>query len=580
MSKTTGKSAHTLSASEVDIEGLFTGSEQLVVPDYQRDYSWKRRQWDDLWDDLRALTDQRETHFLGSIVVIEYKEGGLKRKELVDGQQRVSTIALLLCAIRDKFQEAGEEYEDIPRLINNFLWIESNVSGEKHQKVKLNTYHNTDFKRILEGNPDTVGDSQVKEAYDHFASKVEGCRNDTVEEIRRELIQSVSVVEIKCGSQMSAFRLFESLNDKGLDLGAVDLMKNRIFMEANENASLDESRIKDLWESIMNKLRPELDENYRFFSHYYMSSSKPETNDAVSKRMLHDYTDKLIEGELKEVGMDLEDFLEDMHDVSDLYIDIVNCEVDAGFKKGKLQELNKELESVQIKNNRIRTLLLKIIDKYDETGDVMEALHILEILNTRNKIAGRDSNVSRDRFWSRASSMIDDKEKPNKYLRRLTKERAPNDTVLKQRMVSREFKKNEFTKYILDSIEEDHYMKSGGRGKTISDRSMVDIEHIAPSKAFSAKKYSSWQRYLDCEESEFEEYKKRIGNLTLLEDSPNRRAGDQPYEEKKKMYQTETDFKMTEAVAEEYDEWGIDQIQERSKSLAEIATEIWNFDNV
>jgi uncharacterized protein with ParB-like and HNH nuclease domain len=580
MSKTTGKSAHTLSAGEVDIEGLFTGSEQLVVPDYQRDYSWKKRQWDDLWDDLRALTDERETHFLGSIVVIEYKEGGLKKKELVDGQQRVSTITLLLCAIRDKFQEAGEEYDDIPRLINNFLWIESNVSGEKHQKVKLNTYHNTDFKRILEGNPDTVGDSQVKEAYDHFASKVEGCRNDTVEKIRRELIQSVSVVEIECGSQMSAFRLFESLNDKGLDLGAVDLMKNRIFMEANENSSLDESRIKDLWESIMNKLRPELDENYRFFSHYYMSSSKPETNDAVSKRMLHDYTDELIEGELKKVGMDLEDLLEDMHDVSDLYIDIVNCEVDAGFEKGKLQELNRELEAVQIKNNRIRTLLLKIIDKYDEIGDVMEALHILEILNTRNKISGRDSNVSRDRFWSRASSMIDDKENPNKYLRRLAKERAPNDTVLKERMVSREFKKNEFTKYILDSIEEGYYMKSGGRGKTISDRSMVDIEHIAPSKAFSAKKYSSWQRYLDCEESEFEEYKKRIGNLTLLENSPNRRAGDQPYKEKKKMYETETDFKMTEAVAEEYDEWGIDQIQERSDSLAEIATEIWNFDNV
>ena len=577
MSQTTGKS-YALSAGEVDIEGLFTSNQQLVVPDYQREYSWKRSQWDDLWNDLRALISERDTHFLGSIVVINYKDDGVKKKELVDGQQRISTISLLLCAIRDEF-EGENEYEDVPELIENFLWIESNVSGEKHQKVKLNEYHNSDFESILNGNADTVEDSQVKEAYDYFKSKVKGSNNETIEQIRRELIQSVSMVEIDCGSQMSAFRLFESLNDKGLDLGAVDLMKNRVFMEANEDSDIDENRVKDLWESIMNKIRPELDQNYRFFSHYYMYLSEPETKDNVSKRKLHDYTDELIDSKLEQNGMGMEELLEDMDKLADLYIDIVNCEVDGGFQPGKLQELNKKLESAQIKNNRIRTLLLKILDEYDNADDVIEALHILEVLNIRNKVAGRDSNTSRDRFWSRICSMMNNKENPNRYLRQVAEERTPNDTVMKDRMVNREFKANDFTKYVLDSIEEKYYMKSGGQGKTIADRSTVDIEHIAPRNSFTAKKYSTWQQYLSCSEDEFEEYKNRIGNLTLLENSPNRKASDQPFEDKLHIYKNETDFKMSENIHEEYAEWGIEQIEHRSEKLAEIATEIWSFDN-
>lgn len=573
-------SGFSLSADDLVISEVLEGTKQIQVPDYQREYSWGKDQWSELWDDVYALTRERDNHFLGSIVVIEKNSGEMKTLELVDGQQRLTTISIFLCAMRDRF-DGDEEFDNLADLIDdNFLQIQNPSTGNWHQKIQLNKFHNDDFDRILNGNVDLVSDSQLKEAYEYYASKLEGFESEKVQQLYDNLIQSVYIVQIECGSEVSAFQLFESLNDKGLDLGAVDLVKNRLFMEANENDSIDENRVKDLWEEIMSVIRPEMTQYYRFFSHYFMSISNPSVRDNVSKNKLYDHVDDLLESGLAKEGLTVEEMLEDMLDKSYVYVDIMNCEVNEGFQANKLQDLNSKLESVQIKNDRIRTLLLKIIIEYDSADDVLEALHILEVLNTRDKIAGRDSNTSRDRFWSKLCSMLDKDANPNEYLRRIAESRAPNDTIMKEQVVSREFKNNDFTKYILDRIEEEHYMKTGGREKTVGDRSTVDIEHVAPQRAFSADKYGEWKRYLSCTEEEFEEYKKRIGNLTLLQDSLNQTASDNPYEQKCNIYRNNTDFLMTQAIPEEYDEWSLDNIRNRSEMMADIICDVWSMDNV
>lgn len=570
-------SGFSLSADDYVISEVLEGTKQIHVPDYQREYSWGKDQWSELWDDIYALTRERDNHFLGSIVVIEKKEDGLRKLDLVDGQQRLTTVSILLCVIRDKLEKDGAENAD---LVDNFLQIQSPTTGERHQKLRLNKFHNDDYSHILAGNVDLVSNSQLKDAYNYYDSKLEGFSTEKVQDIYGKLVESVYIVQIECGSEVSAFRLFESLNDKGLDLGAVDLVKNRLFMEANENEDIDEERVKGLWEEIMTVIRPELSQNYRFFSHYFMSISKPSTRDNVSKSKLYDYVDDLLNEGLAQEGMTVEEMLEDMLEKSKVYVDITNCEVSEDFRPRKHQDLNSKLESVQIKNDRIRTLLLKIIIEYDSADDVLEALHILEVLNTRDKIAGRDSNTSRDRFWSRTCSKMSQSENPNDYLRRMAEKRAPNDTIMMERIANREFKNNDFTKYILDRIEEEHYMKTGGREKTVGDRSTVDIEHIAPQRAFSADKYGEWKRYLNCTEDEFNEYKKRLGNLTLLQDSLNQTASDNPYEQKCNIYRNNTDFLMTQAIPEDYDEWSLENIRDRTTKMAKIICEVWSMENV
>jgi uncharacterized protein with ParB-like and HNH nuclease domain len=570
----------TLNADDVDVSELFEGSSQFTVPDYQREYSWRDEQLGELWDDITALTRTRDNHYLGSIIIIKKSGDEIKQKELVDGQQRLTTISLILTVIRDYFEvEEGHDFDDVPELVNDFLFTKSNVTGDEHKKLRLNKYHNDAFEKVLDGFPESVDDSSpIKEAYNFYWEKIDGKRPEKVEEFRREVIQSISLVEIECGSEANAFRLFESVNNRGLDLSPVDLVKNRIFMYANHTTSVDEDRVKELWDDIITAIRPELSQEYRFFTHYCMSATKPETRDNVSKRLLYDYFNELIDYRLDEVGLSIEELLNDMAETAELYVDIMNCEVSEDFQPGKIKELNEKLEAVQIKNDRIRTLLLRIIQDYESADDVIEALSILEVLNMRAKVTGRDSNSSRDRFWSRTSSQLTKEDNKNQYFRRLVRSRASSDTVLIDRMQDREFKRNDFTKYLLDQIEQRHYMKSSG--KKISGRSTVDIEEIAPRKAFTAKKYSPWKQYLDCTQEEFDEYKNRIGNLTLLESSLNRAVSDDPYDYKRQHYVNETEFKMAVAVAEEYEEWNIEKIKERSKEMAEITAEIWSIDNV
>ena len=573
-------SSFSLSADDMDINEVLEGTQQIQVPDYQREYSWGKDQWSELWDDVRALNRERDNHFLGSIVVIEKSGSEMKSLELVDGQQRLTTISIFLCAIRDQFSGV-EDFDNRAGLIDeNFLQIQSPTTGEWRQKLRLNKFHNEDYERILSGSVDLVSDSQLKDAYEFYTSKLDGFDPDQIQSLYENLINSMYLVQIECGSEVSAFRLFESLNDKGLDLGAVDLVKNRLFMQANESSDIDENRVKNLWEEIMSVIRPEMSQYYRFFSHYYMSISEPEVQDNVSKNKLYDHVDYLLDSGLAEVGLTVEEMLEDMLEKSRIYVDIMNCEVSQNFKPSRLQDLNSKLESVQIKNNRIRTLLLKIIVDYDDADDVLEALYILEVLNTRHKLAGRESNTSRDRFWSKLSSQIDRADDPNGYLRRISENRAPNDTILKEQIRSRDFKTNDFTKYVLDRIEEEHYMRSGGQEKSVGDRSTVDIEHVAPQRAWTADKYSEWKRYLNCTQEEFEEYKRRIGNLTLLQDSLNRTASDDPFAQKCDVYRNNTDFLITQAIPEEYDEWRLEQIRDRTEKLAEIICEVWSMDNV
>lgn len=122
-------SGFNLDADDYDISEVLEGSHQIEVPDYQREYAWGKDQWGELWDDIYALTIDRENHFIGSTVVIERRDGNIKKFELVDGQQRLTTISIILCAIRDRFQQE-EEYEDIAGFVQEFLEIQSRTTGE------------------------------------------------------------------------------------------------------------------------------------------------------------------------------------------------------------------------------------------------------------------------------------------------------------------------------------------------------------------------------------------------------------------------------------------------------------------
>jgi hypothetical protein len=157
------------------------------------------------------------------------------------------------------------------------------------------------------------------------------------------------------------------------------------------------------------------------------------------------------------------------------------------------------------------------------------------------------------------------------YLR--SEGRFPTDEQFERHFTQEDFSRSDRTKYVLSKIEEDHY-GHGGK-EVVESRYQVHIEHILPEHP-GKNLTKLWLEPFNISDDEHADFKKRIGNLTLLEEDPNIRASNRSLK-KKQQYYTEdrTDFKMTHEL-QDRDRWGVSEIEERSRQLAEIATEVWD----
>lgn len=568
-----------ISASEADIQHILKKSYRFTVPDYQRLYSWKEAQWTEFWNDLNNISDE-DTHFLGSIVVIQYRKSidELDEMEVVDGQQRLTTISLLLRAMQQYYEDLGEQ---IAEQIRETYLHEADFDINEYPKLELSRFDNDRYQEIIDGDPTNVPEEeQLRKAYDFFAEKIEGLEKSEVDQLRKHLLGSMTLVVVECDSAGSAFRLFETLNNRGLELSAVDLMKNALLQVASEkypggDESEEYEQIRDQWEKVLEKVVHEISEPDRFFRHYIMSRPVPDINGSVTSRQLYETFRDIIEERLPTEGVTLVDYVDGMVDHADLYVGLTDANVDE-FSSRPQKKINRRIRNLNdIQASHARTILLRAFDEFEEYEDILSLLRLLEVFMIRWRVAGNQTGANLDKVFSELCSDAFDDSDPLKTIRLRLAEEAPSDNEFRSRLTNSDFSRNAQTKYMLDTIERQYYMQSG-EGKEY-DRATVDLEHIAPQRTYSAKKYSPWRDVISVGEAKFDHYRNRLGNLTLLEERLNESASDNPFQQKKDQYKL-SDFEMTQAVREEYDKWSIDQIEHRSEKLAEIGVEIWDFD--
>lgn len=569
-----------IDASESTVQKAFSDKSTYTVPDYQRPYSWKKEQWIDFWTDLNSIP-QDSTHFLGSIVLIKHETSfnELNKLEIVDGQQRLTTISLLLCAMRSQYNEKGDP-NDIIDLIETEYLYERDDNNNKHLKLSLSQFDGDDYENIIRGRENAVNDdSQLLGALKFFEDKVSGFSIDELDELRGKLSKQMTIVIVRCDSAASAFRLFETLNNRGMELSAVDLMKNALLQTATEkypggSSSNQYDNIRSQWEYLLQNVVHQIDQPNRFFRHFMMSRDQPDIPGNVSSRKLYDVFSDVIRHRLDREGITISEYINEMVDVSDTYMGIIDASIDEfGGKQSK--KINSRLRNLNdIESSHSRTLILRSIEEFDDSTNMIETLRLLESFMTRWRVADLTTGASLDRIFSGLCSEAFDKPDPVEMIRSKLKEEAPGDDEFEAKFFSSGFKRNAMTKYILDTIEREHY--SSGGGKTY-DRASVDIEHIAPQAALSADKYKSWESVLSVTEAEYKnQYRNRIGNLTLLEESLNEKASANPFKQKQDQYRL-SDFQMTEYVRSNYSEWNTQTIEGRSEELAEIAVDIWDF---
>ena len=561
-----------LSATEDTVEQVLTRNYRYTVPDYQRRYSWQEEQWGALWADLNSIRPD-STHFLGSIVLIERSSGlnELNKLEIVDGQQRIATITVLLSLMREKYYELGEsgQAEDIE---NKYL-KKQDLDLNEYQNLTLSTFDNPNLEKVIERKYEKMDEGQLREAVQFYANKLNDLDAEKLDDLRKRLLASVTLVSIRCEGEQSAFRLFETLNDRGMELSSVDLMKNYTFSKAASapESKIDYEQVQNDWERLIKTLMPNMSQPSRFFRHYIMSASEPNYDGDVSDYKLYDEYQKIVDSKLPDAGISLNEYVSELADKAELYAKVLNHEIDMYDAAGN-KAINSKLDDLEIINSvQARTLMLRVFEEYNTANKVMESLLLLESFLMRWKVSSYPTGGELDRIYSRICSEAFEKENSIREIYSGLSDRCPSDEEFIASIENKRVRLNERTSYILKRLEMDYY---DGAEVNLDE---LDREHIAPRASFTAKKYSAWPSTLGTTEAQFEQFRDKLGNLTLLETGKNIAIGADPFEKKKEAY-AESKVNMNQQLSEDYDSWGTDEIEQRTSELANAMVQIWNLD--
>ena len=541
-----------MKASETKLQPIIEGTKQYVVPLFQRPYSWTKKEWKILWDDIIELceADDSRSHFIGSIVTmptISVPEGVTKFL-LIDGQQRLTTIFILLALLRDKAKQSGQS--ELSEEIHNTLLVNQYKKDSDYYKFQPTQIDRKSFRDIIDSDI-SMSDGQVLKAYQFFEKKFRQTSID-IQSLKKTITNKLSSVSIVLDPDDNPHLVFESLNAKGRPLTQADLIRNYFFMMIPVDEQ--ESIYSRYWEPMQEALGDNLTE---FIRHYLMSDGK-----------MVKQTDVYFS--LKDIvnSINALDYLKDLLIFSGYYERLLHPEKEANIE---IRKLLSRLNRFEV--NTAYPFLLNCYDEYSHNKlSAVEFANILKILE----------NFLIRRFICNISTQSLNKIFPVLYRnirnkgfstlieglkKELQTKNYPKDIDFKSRLMNIKLyghgERAIKTKLILESIEE-YY----GHKEQVSFESL-SIEHIMPQ---TLTKY--WQNHLgDDWEITHELLLHTIGNLTLT--AYNSELSNDDFESKKKRL-CSSHIEMNKYFQDK-NTWRKEDIEKRSEYLAEKALAIWPY---
>lgn len=552
-----------MEAAPVNIIQYFDGSKQGVIPLFQRPYSWEARDWGTLWDDLMGQYDESEraSHFMGAVVTVPVKSVpvGVGKHLVIDGQQRLTTISLLLNAVRDKAQ--GEGDTPTAGIIGDFL-INRHYPAPDDLKLVPTQVDRAAYNAIVYANDlAPFEETRVVQAYRFFSQKLQG--NDEegqpvrAAQVLQAIQQSLQVVMINLGEADDPYLIFESLNHKGKPLNQADLVRNYVLMRFQHSTSAggdQERAYENLWRPMEAALEVYLPE---FLRHYGMRFGRNVRKGDI-------YTACKVE---------FERFAD---------VDLVRQQL-AEMKGGALNyakfirpgdesraQLSAGLRAIQELDSTVfYPLLVRLYANLDanEIGveDLVGVLDTLESFYVRRAICGVPTNALNKMTLELCANLPG--QAPHLWLReRLIMgagtRRWPTDDEFSEALLSqRLYPRHKLARYVLVALEEAH------KHKETVDVSTATIEHIMPQTLSKP-----WVNQLGEDHVQIHErWLDTLGNLTLT--GYNSELGNASFEEKKLKLEN-THFELSRDLLVQAG-WGSSQIEARGKRLAEMALIRW-----
>jgi len=546
------------------------------VPPFQRDYSWTDDEWDDLWQDMLGLfeEDGEPAHYMGYLVL---QSSDSKRFDIIDGQQRITTLSVMILAALGHLKDlvaAGIDAENNQRrrdaLQNSYIGYLDPVSLVPRPKLELNRHNNRFFQTYLvplETLPQrnlNASEHQLRKAFNWFKERLRarvGQQPDSGERLAAfldGLVDKLFFTVITVTDELNAFKVFETLNARGVRLSATDLLKNYLFSvissgDAHEN---ELKALEERWEHIVGMLGSE---SFPEFLRVYWNSRHA----LVRKSDLFKTIRRRIDNREKAFGL-----LRGLDKSAEVYAALRDPQ--DGFWEAEERKALQQLLMFNVRQPL--AMLLACYEKFAESSREIftRILRAVAVISFRYNVICNLQTHEQERVYNEVARKVSEGILATlPAILQALREIYPDDTRFKAAFGEKELRttntrNRKVVRYILFEIEH----QTSGQSLDF-ESATYNLEHVLPENPSEA--------WANIEESKQDRLIYRLGNMTPLETTINRDIGNQGYEQKRAAY-SGSDFQITRGVAEHYDEWNEAKINARQNRLAKAATGIWRID--
>lgn len=569
------------------ISDLFSVKRKYVVPRFQRAYSWSKEQVKELWDDIvtnikinNKGDTSHEEYFIGALVLVGDDKSNVM--QIVDGQQRLTTITILLSVLCERFKELKKE-NLAEAIFKNYIEGQDD-DGKNYFKLDNETPKPFFQKRIQyinkdKANPQSEEEKTLLSAYEDFytftardnlakrfcmGSKVSNEKYEALlRAVRDQVVKYLKVIFITVTEEEEAYTIFETLNARGMNLSFVDLIKNKLFKELSDIHPDDDAKTtwKNIKSVISSRARDPVGILETFVHHWWISKYPHVAKDKIYKR----FKELWIENKIN-----AKEFIKELHLDAVTYIKIA-FPIQEDFKQQEERSIYNALSAFKIFNNTQQSPFLlslfkareKRIIKLDDQKEIMlflERFHFIFSAVCSLRLSDVEGSYSRAAKDLQTLQTASDRRKAKEILNTLKENlaiRIPDETVFADKFKQLKFyngytRDKKLIQYIFNKIE---------RSKLVTNELVpenISLEHIL------------------CQSNNDKEIIGKIGNLLPLSQELNEEAKNKPIKDKLPIYE-KSQYSLPKEFAAKYAaRWDAKLIDQRTKSLAESCyRDVW-----
>lgn len=565
-----------LQAGETTLNKLLNTSRQFIVPIFQRNYSWQKSQYEQLWFDILRASKfkEKQNHFIGSIVYIDMgtPAGRPQQLLLIDGQQRLTTISILLCAIKDYVQKFNLETKliNLAKIKNQFLYNSDEIDEDRY-KLLLNVQDKETYIKLIDNTIFTVNKpaTNIIKCYEFFYERIEDFikQHGQIDEIYAGIFKlslvSISLDKDSDNPQM----IFESMNSTGKDLSQTDLLRNYLLMDLTPEKQtrlyktywkpMEELFGEDIYKNDVNK--------FDYFIRDFLTLKSDTGYICKINNVYENFKRYYLDNNCEKFAV-----LKDLFTYAKYYacIDL-------------LQEKDDELklywqEFKKLDSHVVYPFLLKLYDDYSRQilikEDFKKILQVVISYLWRRAICEIPTN-SLSKTFATLYQAVDKDDYVNSIIKafvfKSSYKRFPSDYEVREKLQTKDIYHFRLRKYLLEALE-NYYHKEPIDLNTAN----YTIEHIMPQ---NIEHNLSWQQMLGEDWQEVHSlYLHTLGNLTIT--GYNAEMSNKSFWEK---VNGESGFKhshlkLNESIAQ-CDVWNKKSIQRRTNILTDIILKIWKY---